>query len=58
MSHQKRTYAKPQITQIDLKGDEIFLANCKLTSGGAGTAGRSRASCSAATRCRSTRGTS
>jgi len=58
MAHQKRTYAKPLITQIDLKGEEIFLTNCKLTSGGAGTATRARASCSAAARCRTTRGTS
>ena len=57
MSNQKKTYAKPQITQIDLKGEEIFLTNCKLTSGGSGTATRANR-CAASTRCRATRGTS
>lgn len=54
---EKKCYKKPELTRIELKGEEIFLANCKLTSGGTTTSARS-GRCSSSTRCRSTRGTS
>lgn len=58
MTKVKKPYIKPEITQIDLKGEEIFLSNCKLSSGSSTTSGRASGRCSNATRCRTTRGTS
>lgn len=54
----KKSYNKPEFTRIELKGEEIFLANCKLTSGSSTTSGRASGRCSATTRCRSTKGSS
>ena len=54
----KKTYVKPELTQINLKGEEIFLANCKLSSGASTTSGRASGRCSATSRCRTTVGAS
>lgn len=57
MIKQKKTYVRPEVTQIKLKGEEIFLSNCKLSSGTSATSSRSNARCTGS-RCRTTYGTS
>jgi len=51
---QKKSYLKPEVTQIELKTEEIFLTNCKLSSGGATASGRASSVCSTSGRCRAT----
>lgn len=58
MLKNKKPYLKPELTRIELKGEEIFLTNCKLTSGGTSTVGDTRSACSGESRCRTTYGTS
>jgi len=58
MSIQKKAYIKPELTQIELKSEEIFLTNCKLTSGGTATSGRTARPCAGDARCSATTGTS
>lgn len=57
MKKAKKAYQKPDISQVDLKSEEIFLTNCKLTSGQAATRSRSFR-CSNSSRCSTIRGAS
>lgn len=57
MRKAKRAYQKPEISQVDLKSEEIFLTNCKLTSGSAATRARNFR-CSNSTRCSTIQGAS
>jgi len=57
-SIQKKAYIKPELTQIDLKSEEVFLTSCKLSSGVGGTSGRTNKSCTADIRCSGTQTTS
>lgn len=57
MPAKKKAYQKPELNQIDLKSEEIFLTNCKLTSGSIATRART-ISCSTQTRCATTLGSS
>lgn len=50
-SIQKKAYIKPELTQIDLKSEEVLLTSCKLSSGAAGTRGRTDKACTADIRC-------
>jgi hypothetical protein len=38
-ARQKKPYAKPAMSQVSLRPEELVLGNCKTTGGGAGPAG-------------------